>query len=240
MFRFGPSFGFSWVAGLLILSISTLAWSVDRDLQIADAYFAKRRSDAAARAVSRASALVRQPILERLIPEGFKPGQAWRVRLSITKPPLNSPEVRESKIAILRYSVLEWTGFDDAKLVIRVEAPALSPRGVFIEQRILFRGGRSEMRRCRQESSCSPWIAYDSQTLRLAGEDSGFGWEHGPVLLAADAVARASMVGDTARFESEDFFGRRSAWRWDAGDPWPALVESAQGRAELLKQGEEQ
>jgi hypothetical protein len=223
------------IAGLLALAAPLTAWSVERDLQIANRYFAKRKSEVAAQAIPRAAALVQQPLLDRLLPRGFEPGQRWSVRLFVTKPPLNSPEVRDARIATVQYTVLHWSGSEDGQLHLRIEAAELS-RGSFVEERIHFREGRSEMRRCRRVDLCSPWIAYDSQTLRLGGEDSGFGWEHGPVLLAADTLLRARLVEGGARWESEDFFGRRSTWRWTAGEPWPSLQESAQGRAELLKQ----
>jgi hypothetical protein len=227
------------IAGFLVLSASTTAWSRDRDLQIAEKYFTKRRADIAAQSVPRAGALVQQPLLERLLPRGFEPGQRWSVRLSITRPPLNSPEVRQQKIATIRYTVLEWSGFEEGRLVLRIEAPDSPSAGLSVEERIFFREGRSELRRCRGASSCSPWTPHDSQTLRLGGEDSGFGWEHGPVLLAGDTLLRARFADGIARWESEDFFGRRSGWKWSAGEPWPSLMESAQGRAELLKQGDE-
>jgi hypothetical protein len=228
------------IAGLLALSASITGWSRERDLQIAQKYFTKRKGEIAAQSMPLAGALVQQPLLERLLPRGFEPGQRWSVGLAITRPPLNSPEVRQQTIATIRYTVLAWSGFEDAKLVLRIEAPDSPSVGLSVEERIFFREGRSELRRCRSSSSCSPWIRHDSQTLRLGGEDSGFGWEHGPVLLAGDTLLRARFADGVARWESEDFFGRRSAWKWNAGDPWPTLMESAQGRAELVKQGDEQ
>ncbi len=227
------------IAGLLALAAPVTAWSVERDLQVANRYFAKRKSELAAQAVPRAAALVQQSVLDRLVPRGFETGQSWRVRLSVTKPPLNSPQVRDARIATILYTVMEWSGLEEGVLRLRIEAHEFSAGGAFIEERIHFREGWSEMRRCRRADWCSPWIRHDSQTLRLGGEDSGFGWEHGPVLLAGDTLLRARLVEGGARWESEDFFGRRSAWKWSAGDPWPFLQESAQGRAELLKQEDE-
>jgi len=205
----------------------------DRELRIADRYFARRQARPVEGLLGRSAARSETEILSSLVPAGYSPGQSWGVALDATRPPLDTPVVREVRIARLRYTVVDWGGVAEPRLLLRIEAPDFAVRGVHLEHRLDFRARKSEFRRCRSDGACGPWILTSTETLRLGGEDAGFGWEHGPVLLPIEGFAAATVTGGEARWESEDFFGRRIAWRWRTGEPWPRVIENAQGRATL-------
>jgi hypothetical protein len=221
--------------------------SVDPELIAASRYFSKRVSEQkaleqswsgarSARLGSRVDlsrgASQTESWVEWISSRGFHPGLSWERELRLRGIPGDSSATgltARHRVIKLRYSVMHWRDFPEAQLELRISAVASEIERFFIEQRLSFSTKRSEFRRCDSRRGCGPWISFSSETLCLAGEDSGLGWEQGPVLLSVEALARAKFSRNEARFDGEDFFGRPMGFRWERDAPWPSKVENAQG-----------
>ncbi|MBU6375667.1 MAG: hypothetical protein KGQ59_06700 [Bdellovibrionales bacterium] len=213
-----------------LISSSTQSFATDQDLCIANRYFAQRKQAQHFIGIAASGS----EALQRLRPDGFKIGEQWGVRLRL-KGIESSIDTGSSHPEIeLRYTVLEWSGYPDATLLLRTEVQKGGPRESYLEQRLVFSEGFSWIRRCRSSGECSSWVSITSKTVRLGGDEVGLGWEHGPVALDASSVALSRFRQHSASSVSDDFFGRKSDWTWGQGDPWPLSMRNAQGTASLI------
>jgi hypothetical protein len=170
--------------------------------------------------------------------KGYRKGEQWVAELTVRRAPEGASSGLDHSLGFVRYTVEDWIGSPEAELRVRIERVSAQANEPFIEERLNFRDGSSAFRRCVSTKTCSTWIPLDSETIRIAGEDTGLGWEYGPVLLPAESIFRARWSSNYWSHDSEDFFGRRFSWKWRQGDPWPERMESAQGFVTLRREGE--
>lgn len=226
-----------WFAGSLNANAAA-SGGVDHDLRIANEYFSRR--------LSRLAFLSTDASIRIPAPR-YHSGQSWRVRLQLVAPPAAGAAREATQTRTLRYQVVEWKDDESLTLHLRVQDEQAQRGDGFLEERLSFAALTTEIRRCRSgrwsRQTCSPWSRVTAQTLKLAGELQGEGWEHGPVWLPLETLRMAARLkpGNGGaiglQYESEDFFGRSYSWSWSEGSPWPERMSSAQGTATLIGEG---
>ena len=216
-------------AGGFVIGV-TPSFAQDADLLIANRYFVQRKQSK--------QSLMNQArgseVMRRLRPRGYTVGSQWEVHLQLKRLDSDASGSSTSRGLTLKYTVLEWSGYPDAQLVLRIQDDSQAGPDLYLEQRLYFSEGLSWIRRCRTSGNCGAWAPITAETLRLGGEDQGLGWEHGPVAFDVRTLESARFRDGLATWTSEDFFGRKSSWKWREGEPWPEAIESAQGSGVLI------